>query len=190
MNTMSVSRESTQAFVQYRVWTGSGYISVFNAIPLKKKKKQTTSTLAFRVRSKKNIKLMLLSLKVFQNSLLTQKPWSTGFPAVHMGSRLVFAHMPFLLWCWPSSIDKDSSLGGEIIADGWECLKHQQCIQCSPSLYTKEDQTLSTEPFLACVDLSTGSFTMPGKDTGATYAKDWSERESGQGYISIGLTHS
>lgn len=74
-----------------------------------------------------------------------------------MGSRLVFAHMPFLLWCWPSSIDKDSSLGGEIIADGWECLKHQQCIQCSPSLYTKEDQTLSTEPFLACVDLSTGS---------------------------------
>lgn len=75
-----------------------------------------------------------------------------------MGSRLVFAHTPFPLWCWPSSINKDNSLGGEITVDGWECLKHHQCLHCAPLLYTKEDQSLSIEPFLVCVDLPTSSY--------------------------------
>lgn len=77
---------------------------------------------------------------------------------MHMGSRLVFAHMPFPLWCWPSSIDKNNSLQGETTVDGWGYLKHQRCLHHTPLTYKKEDQSLSIEPFLARVDLSARSY--------------------------------
>lgn len=86
-----------------------------------------------------------------------------------MGSRLVFAHMPFPLWCWPSSINKNNSLGGEITVDGWECLKHEQCLHCTtspmpavPALHTftlhKREPLISIELFLAHMDISTSSY--------------------------------
>lgn len=65
-----------------------------------------------------------------------------------MGSRLVFAHLLFPLWCWPSSIDKHNSVGGEMTVGGWECLKHHWCLHCTPLPYPKEDQALRTELFL------------------------------------------
>lgn len=143
INAMRIWREPTQAFVQYRAWADSGYISVFNIYtPTPQKNPTKPSTLVFRVRSKPHESYVVITKSISKLSLNTCFKVLAS-PAVHMGSSLVFAHTPFPLWCWPSSINKDNSLGGEITVDGWECLKHHRCLHCAPLLYTKEDQSLS-----------------------------------------------
>lgn len=80
-----------------------------------------------------------------------------------MGSRLVFAHKPFPLWCRPSSIDKDNSLGGEITVGGWERLKRRRCLRCAPLPYAEEDQSLSIEPSWLVWIFPLAPTTTPGK---------------------------
>lgn len=74
MNAIRISREPTQAFVQYMAWEGSGYTSFFNPFlaPKKNKKAKPTNqktTLVFRIRSKKLKVYVVITKSIFKMGL-------------------------------------------------------------------------------------------------------------------------
>lgn len=69
MSAIRISREPTQAFVQYMAWEGSGYASFLNPFlspPQKKQQKNKNQNHScIQDKEQKNWKFMLLSQKVF-----------------------------------------------------------------------------------------------------------------------------
>lgn len=87
---MRISREPTQAVVQYRVWAGTGYTPVLkNTTPTPKK----NSTFVFSIRSKEHNAYVLITKGISKISLQTEAPkyqlpqlctWGPGWHFFHM----------------------------------------------------------------------------------------------------------
>lgn len=133
MNAIRISREPTQAFVQYMAWAGSGYTLFFNPFPPLKKtnpfiqgKKQKTWNLCCYHKEYLKMGHNTESVSYWLPQLCTGGPgW-------------------YLIMCLsqsgihPSVLTKITIRKKKITVDGCDHLKLQQCLCCTPLPYTEK----------------------------------------------------